>query len=90
VEHRIIEDIAKKRELRRARAGKSIKDKALQVIEVITCNDDFALSKSPYAKLLVKIYTYSHVANGTCGNEHKDWVEGLNEVYTSMLERGEV
>lgn len=72
------------RKKRKALAETSIKDKALQVIEEMCCNDDFSLSKSPYAKLLVDIYTYAHVANGTCQNPHEDWVEELNKHYEAI------
>jgi len=69
---------------RKALAKTSIKDKALQLIEEMTCDDDFAMSKSPYAKLLTQIYVYAHIANGTCQNPHEDWVEELNKHYEAI------
>lgn len=72
------------RKKRKALAKTSIKDKALQVIEEMCLNDDFSLSKSPYAILLTRIYTYAHVANGTCQNPHEDWVEELNKHYKAI------
>lgn len=72
------------RKRRKASAKASIKDKALQVIEDMCCNDDFSISESPYAKLLTRIYTYAHVANGTCQALHKDWVKELNDHYKAI------
>jgi len=60
--------------------AKSIQEKALRIIEDITCNDDF--NDNP---TLVNCYKYSHVANGHCNNEHLDWIKELESIYQSTF-----
>ncbi len=55
---------------------RGIKQKALEVIEAMTCNDDFAEDK-----LLSTIYMFSHIAVNRCKNKHEDWLELLDKAY---------
>jgi len=66
----------------------SLRDKALEVIEYLTCDDDFALSDSRECKLLTKIYTYAHVARGHCENPHEDWRKELEETWQALKSDG--
>ncbi len=62
-----------------------LKDKALEVIEELTCNDDFgAPDASPEKKLLTKIYCFVHVARGHCENPHEDWVAELEKYHKHL------
>ena len=59
-----------------------IKDKALEVIEEITCNDDYgAPNCNNDQKLLCLIYKFVHIARGHCENPHEDWVKELNDLH---------
>lgn len=60
---------------------RTTKDKALFVIESLTCNDEFA--DNP---LLIKIYMYSHVANNICSNKHLDWKAELDKHFEALKE----
>lgn len=69
---------------------KTIKEKALEVIEVLVCDDEYGMREDPDAKLLTTIYTYVHIANGRCGNPHEDWVAELEDIYSGMLKAGDI
>lgn len=66
---------------------KTLQEKALEVIEELTCNDDFAVSNTRECKLLVRIYQFSHIARGRCECPHEDWVEELEKRWEHLLER---
>ena len=53
--------------------------KALRVIDMLTCNDDFSDNK-----LLSTIYRVAHSASGICDNPHKDWREETNKLYKEL------
>jgi hypothetical protein len=71
--------------------------KACRIIEALVsddlCNDiefniavhqDYTLLKMDVISInekFCKIYELSHVANGHCGNPHKDWENDLNKTY---------
>jgi len=64
----------------------NIKDKALRVIEEITCNAEGKLTE----KQADGIYRFSHIAVGRCLNKHLDWVKDLEMVYKSMIKSGDI
>ena len=61
---------------------KDPKIKALRVIDMLTCNDDFAEDK-----LLSTIYRVAHSACGICDNEHEDWQGQTEELYLELRDR---
>ena len=72
-------------------------DKALLVIEALAMDEEIETylmhGKTPIDRDLVlrkfcDIYYYAHVARGTCGNPHKDWVERLESTYAAMHKQG--
>ena len=66
----------------RARETKAVKDprvKALRVIDMLTCDDEFADNK-----LLSTIYRVAHSASGICGNAHEDWQQEAAKLYDSL------
>jgi len=77
---------------------KTLKDKALMVIEILTSEGvaydlefDHALGRLKdkrlleLNKVLVDIYEYAHVArNPSCVGVHKNWVEKLENTYETM------
>jgi len=63
---------------------KDIPIKALRVIDMLTCNDDFADNK-----LLSTIYRVAHSASGICDNKHEVWNEETEKLYKELRkERG--
>ena len=73
-----------KDELHRIRVAEkeTVKDpkvKALCVIDMLTCNDDFGDHK-----LLSTIYRVAHSASGICGNEHQDWQKETQMLYRKL------
>ncbi len=57
----------------------TIAQKALKVIEILTCNDDFTGNKR-----LEAIYKFSHIGVGHCLAKHRDWEEELNLMYEKL------
>lgn len=53
--------------------------KALQVIDMLTCNDEFGNSK-----LLSTIYRVAHSATGICDNKHEDWLAETEKLYGEL------
>ena len=75
----------------------SLVDKALLVIEALAMDEEVEyMIMQPEGKVdvgsLIKkfcaIYEYAHVARGTCGNPHKDWVKHLESTYAAMHKHG--
>ncbi len=76
-----------KRELKllRKREKLAVKDpkiKALQVIDMLTCNDDF--NDDP---LLSAIYKVAHSSSGICDNKHEDWQGETQKLYRKLCGR---
>ena len=61
---------------------KDFKNRALMVIETL-CGDDIIWSDKNRAD----IYEIAHVALGTCSNEHTDWREKTEKLF-SAFEKG--
>jgi len=61
-----------------------LKDKAIEVIEALTCSDDFARSNSREHQILTLVYKFAHIAKGTCKNPHADWVGELNQQWEAI------
>ncbi len=64
---------------------KNIKIKALEVTQAlcIIYNEGKKSQKSA-ERVIEQIYKCTHVALGTCPNPHKDWFEGLNDIYKQL------
>ena len=69
--------------IEKAKGIKSLKGKALFVIESLACIDE--LNDNELKELLTKIYKYSHVSNGICSNKHKDWKEELEKEFQELI-----
>ena len=66
----------------RAKEAEAVKDpkvKALRVIDMLTCNDEFENNK-----LLGVIYRVAHSASGICDNEHEEWQKETQELYENL------
>lgn len=66
----------------RAKERKLVKDpkvKALRLIDMLTCNDDYANNE-----LLTIIYKIAHSAHGICGNPHDDWKQEMDDLYKRL------
>ncbi len=61
---------------REGKASRTLKGKALCLIDMLTCNDDFSDNE-----LLSLIYRIAHSAAGVCGNPHEDWQEEIHRLY---------
>ena len=58
-----------------------LKDKAIYVIEELSCRDDFAPMDTEVGKVLSLIFKFSHIARGECTNPHAAWVKELEELW---------
>jgi len=66
----------------RAKEAGAVKDpkvKALRVIDMLTCNDEYENNK-----LLSDIYKVAHSASGICDNEHEEWQKETRELYEAL------
>ena len=69
----------------RQREADAVKDprvKALRVIDMLTCNDEFENDK-----LLRGMYKVAHSASGICDNEHEDWRQETNKLYKELAQQ---
>lgn len=69
----------------RAREAEAVKDprvKALRVIDMLTCNDEFENDK-----LLSAIYKVAHSASGICENPHEAWQKETADLYERLVQQ---
>lgn len=74
-----MKDELKRMRQKEAEAVKDPKVKALRVIDMLTCNDEFEDNK-----LLSTIYRVAHSASGICGNPHQDWRQEIDKLYNEL------
>ena len=62
----------------------TLKDKAIDVIDMIACDETFDDCETRESRVLGLVYCYVHVANGKCDAPHEDWIDSLNKHYTAL------
>ena len=78
---KIDKDWLTKHRKRRQRCAKTLKGRALIVIDEILSNLE---SDNP---LLERLYRLAHCATGVCENPHEDWVAEVNDLYDKIKRR---